>query len=170
MERNFTIDEVKSLPPSVLLMLINKAKKHIKNNEVMQKVCKEYDVSIDEIDFIPTYFKDLDVSANTDHGIVWLNYKLLTNSDFFKNYSYLVHEYTHWFQQTCGKKPTQSSDDGDYLENKFEQEGFQNQLEYIADEFGDHEAYKYVNHLLDHHDVHDKEERKEKKEILLSKV
>lgn len=169
-KKNFTIDEVKKFPPSFLIHLINTAKKYIKKDEVMQNTFKEYGVPIDEIDFIPTYFKDIDVSASTNHGVVWLNYKLLTDGNFSKDYSYLIHEYTHFLQQTCGDKPTKGSDDGDYLDNSHEIEGFQNQLEYIANEFGDDEAHKYVDHLLEHHDVEDKEEKVEKKEELLAKV
>jgi hypothetical protein len=161
---------VKKMPYRTLMRMINKAKKYLKNNEVMQGVFKEYNVDINEIDLIPTYFKDLDVSAKTDHGIVYLNYKLLCDGDFFKDYSYLIHEYSHWLQQTTGTKATKSSDDGSYLDNPYEQEGFQNQVEYIADQFGDEEAEQYVDDLLEHHEVEDKKEIKDKKETLMAKV
>ena len=115
-------------------------------------------------------FGNLDVSAKTDHGVVILNYKLLTDGDFFKDYSYLIHEYTHWFQRCYGAKATKSSDDGSYLDNKFEQEGFQNQVEYIADQFGDGEAEQYVDDLLEHHEIDNKKEVEDKKEILMSKA
>ena len=65
------------MPPQFLLRVINKAKKRLKTDPVMLALFKEYDADIEEIDYIPTYFKDLDVSAKTDHGVVWLNYTLL---------------------------------------------------------------------------------------------
>jgi hypothetical protein len=131
---------------------------------------KEYGADINEIDFIPMKFDDIDVSAKTDHGVIIYNYELLTDGDFFKDFSYGVHEITHYLQQTCGKKPTQSSDDGNYLDNPFEEEGFKNQIEYISKEFGEGEAEKYVEHLLDHHDVEDKSKREDKKEELMAQV
>jgi uncharacterized protein YxeA len=94
----------------------------------------------------------------------------LTDGDFFKDFSYGVHEMTHWLQQTTGTKATKSSDDGSYLDNPYEQEGFQNQVEFIADQFGDQEAEQYVDDLLEHHEVEDKKEVKEKKETLMAKV
>lgn len=169
-KEKISLDEVKKIPPSLLLMIINKAKRYLKKNEVMQKVCKEHNVDVNFIDYIPVMFGDLDVSAKTDHGIVILNFKLLCDGDFLKDYSYLIHEFTHTMQQCLGDKPTQGADDGEYLKNPNEQEGFQNQIEYIANEFGDQEAEDYVDNLLDHHEVEDKKDKKELKEELMAKV
>lgn len=165
-----SIKEIKKLHPSVLLRVINKAKKHLKKDGLMQATFKEYGVDIEEIDLIPTYFKDLDVSAKTDHAIVWLNYKLLLDGFDLKDCSYLIHEYTHYLQQTCGTKPTKGSDDGNYLDNEFEQEAFQDQVEYIAKHLGEDEAEDYVDHLLDYHDVDSNKEYDDKKEALMSKI
>lgn len=164
------LNVVKKMPYKTLMRMINKAKKFLKTDETMLKIFKEYDVDIEELDFIPTYFDNIDVSATTDHGIVLLNYKLLADGDFFKDYSYLIHEYTHWLQQTTGTKPTQGADDGEYLDNKFEQEGFANQVEYIASHFGEDEAEEYVDDLLDHHNVEGKKERDKLEAIFLEQV
>lgn len=169
-EEKLPLSAVKKLPYKSLNRMIKKMREYLKTNEVVQKMFKEYDVDIEEIDLIPMMFGNLDVSAKTDHGILIFNYKLLTDGDFFKDFSYGVHEMTHWLQQTTGSKATKSSDDGSYLDNKFEQEGFQNQVEYIAEEFGEDEAEQYVDDLLEHHDVDSKKEFKEKKETLMSKV
>jgi hypothetical protein len=162
-----SLEEVKSIPINTLSKMIDKAKSYLKKDETMKNIFEEYGEDVDIIDYIPTYFDDLDVSAKTDHGIVIINYKLLCDGDFFKDYSYLIHEYTHWAQQCLGEKPTKSSDDGDYLNNKFEQEGFQNQVEYISNHFGEEEAEKYVKHLLDHHEVTEKKEKDKLKAIFL---
>jgi len=169
-DKSLPLSVVKKLPYKTLMRMINKAKKYLKSNEIMQKVFKDYDVDINEIDFIPTYFKDLSVSAKTDHGIVYLNYSLLTDVDFFKDYSYLAHEYTHWVQQTSGKKATTSSDDGNYLDNKYEQEAFTKQVSYISDQFGQEEAEQYVDDLLDHHDITNKNKKNELEKVLLKEV
>ena len=164
------LSQVKKMPYASLNRMIKKLREFLKKDEVVQKMFKEYDVDIEEIDYIPMKFGTLDVSAKTDHGIIIYSYKLLTDGDFFKDFSYGVHEMTHWLQQTTGTKATKSSDDGDYLDNPYEQEGFQNQIEYIAKQNGEDEAEEYVDNLLEHHDVNDKKEIKEKKEVLMSKV
>ena len=165
-KEKFTVEEVKKIPPAVLLKLIDRAKQYLKKNEVMQKVCQEWEMPIEWIDILPVMFGDLDVSARTEHGVVILNYKLLCDGDFFKDYGYLIHEMTHQAQQIMGDRPTKSADDGEYLDNPFEIEGFQNQIEYIADEFGKDEANKYVDNLLDHHDYEGKEAEDKKEELM----
>ena len=169
-EEKIPLSQVKKMPYKSLNRMIKKMREYLKNNEVMQKMFQEYKVDISEIDLIPMKFGNLDVTAKTDHGIIIFNYKLLCDGDFFEDFSYGVHEMTHWLQQTTGSKPTQSSDDGSYLDNPFEQEGFQNQVEYIADQFGENKAENYVDDLLEHHEVDNKKEQKEKKETLMAKV
>jgi len=170
MGKKWDIEDVKKIPHRSLERLLDKLREYLKKDEVVQKMFKEYGADISEIDFIPMRFDDIDVSAKTDHGIIIYNYELLTDGDFFKDFSYGVHEITHYLQQTCGKEATQSSDEGSYLQNPFEQEGFTNQVEFIAGQFGNSEAEKYVDHLLDHHDVTDHKERDELEAIFFEKV
>ena len=165
-----SLKEIKALPPIFFLKLINKMKKKLKMDPLVEEIFKEYDLSIDEMEFIPMAFGDLDVSAKCDHGVIYFNYSLLCDGDFEEDYSYAIHEMTHFCQQTTGSKATKSSDDGSYLDNPHEQEGFTNQVEYIATHHGEEEAEEYVDNLLDHHEIDNKKEIKEKKEILLSKV
>lgn len=164
------LSAAKKLPFASLNRMIKKMREYLKKDEVVRKMFKDYGVDIEEIDYIPMMFGNIDVSAKTDHGIIIFNYKLLTDGDFFKDFSYGVHEMTHWLQQTTGSKATQSSDDGSYLDNPYEREGFQNQVEYISKQFGDQEAENYVDDLLEHHEIDSKKEVKEKKETLMSKV
>jgi len=160
---------VKQFPYKTLNRLINKAKNYIKKDKVWADICEEYDEDVDIIDIIPTMFGDLEVSASTQHGIVILNYKLLCDGDFFEDFSYLIHEYRHWFQQCYGDGPTISSADGEYLDNPFEQEAFQNQVEYIDEQFGKDEAEDYVDKLLDHHDV-DGKKKDNLEDVLMGKI
>lgn len=169
-DKKIDIEDVKKFSHSALQRLLKKLRTYLKEDEIVQRMFKEYGADINEIDFIPMKFDDIDVSAKTDHGVIIYNYELLTDGDFFKDFSYGVHEITHYLQQTCGKKPTKSSDDGNYLDNPFEEEGFKNQIEYISKEFGEDEADKYVEHLLDHHEVEDDSEREDKKEELMAQV
>lgn len=169
-EEKIPLSEVRKLPYKSLNRMIKKMKEYLKTNEVVQNMFKEYEVDIAELDLIPMMFGNLDVSAKTDHGVIILNYKLLTDGDFFKDFSYGVHEMTHWLQQTTGTKATKSSDDGSYLDNPYEREGFANQVEYIDEQFGKDEAEKYVEDLLDHHEIDSKSKRNELESVLLEKV
>lgn len=169
-EDKYTLAEVRKLPYKTLNRMIKKLKEYLRTDETTLKMFKEYGVDIAELEYIPMMFGNIDVSAKTDHGIIIYNYRLLTDGDFFKDFSYGVHEMTHWLQQTTGSKATTSSDDGSYLDNPYEQEGFQNQVVYIADQFGEEEAENYVDDLLDHHDIESKKEIKDKKETLMAKV
>lgn len=169
-DEKIPLSQVKKLPYKSLNRMIKKMREYLKQNDIVQNMFKDYGVDIAEIDFIPMMFGNLDVSAKTDHGVIIYNYKLLTDGDFFKDFSYGVHEMTHWLQQTAGKKATKSSDEGSYLDNPYEQEGFQNQIQYIADQFGDEEAEQYVDDLLEHHEVDSKKEVEEKKELLMAKA
>ena len=169
-DEKIPLSQVKKLPYKSLNRMIKKMREYLKQNEIVQQMFKDYDVDISELDYIPMMFGSLDVSAKTDHGVIIYNYKLLTDGDFFKDFSYGVHEMTHWLQQTTGNKATKSSDEGSYLDNPYEQEGFQNQVQYIADQFGPGEAEQYVDDLLEHHEVESEKEVEEKKETLMSKI
>jgi hypothetical protein len=164
------IEFIKLLPPSSLVRLIERAKSYLKDDSVMLEVCSKYDLDPDFIDLIPIKFGDLDVSAKTSKGVIILNYKLLCDGDFFKDYSYLIHEITHFLDQCFGEKPTTGSNNSsDYLDNPFEQEAFQNQVKYISNHFGEEEAEEYVDKLLNHHEI-ENEEKDDKKEVLMSKL
>jgi hypothetical protein len=166
-------EELKDLPRQVQLYIINKAKKIVKDSDVLKKIIKDWDGDDDSLELAPFCFSDdLDVSARTDHGIIYINYNLIKDCENMDEICdnidhYILHEFTHNMQQCFGDKPTQGADDGSYLENEFEQEGFQNQTEYISDTKGEEEAEQYIEDLLDHHDVDDEEEREELKEELL---
>src|SRR4051812_34985127 len=107
---------VKKLPNKTLSRMIDKMRFVLKNDETVQGAFKKYNVDINEIDLIPMWFADLDVSARTDHGIIYFNYKLLTDGDFIKDYSYGTHEITHFLQQTTSDGPINSSNDDTYLD------------------------------------------------------
>jgi hypothetical protein len=168
-KEKLSLKTVKNFPYKTLNRMLKKMREHLKKDEVMQKAFKDYDIDIEEIDYIPMRFGNIEVSATTNHGVITFNWKLLCEGDFSKNYSYGVHEILHYLQQTGGTKPTQSADDGDYLHNEHEQEGFATQIEYIADTEGEDRAKEYVDDLLDHHEKDGKEAEK-LKEVLLEKV
>jgi hypothetical protein len=166
---NLTTEQLKAIPKKRLLGIVKKLKDKVKDHQVILDLFKKYNVPPSVLDYVPIYFSDIDVSAKTEHGIIILNIKLLEDGNYEQNDHYIVHETCHVLQQCFGEDSTQGADDGDYLLNPYEQEGFQNQTEYLADTRGEDEAEAYINQVLDHHDVEGKD-RKDKKEILLKEI
>lgn len=139
-----------------------------KDPEVIKKF-KEYDVPIDEIDKVQITFCRLEVSAKTKNKKIYLNEAMLQPNSKVKDPThYLVHELVHYLQQSTGKNITKHKAEDSYLDKPTEQEAFQSQIDYMEREESPQEAERYVEDLLDHHDVHGPD-RKEKKEELLDK-
>ena len=65
-----------------LLELIDKVRQRIKKSDTVKGMFEEAGVDINLIDYIPMTFADLDVSARTDHGVIYFNYSLLNDDDF----------------------------------------------------------------------------------------
>lgn len=159
------LPNVQNIDHAKLRPLIEKARQKIKSHDVVKDILDKYDVDESEIDLIPICFAHMDTSARTDHCVIYININLLKDPGDIDHY--LVHEITHYFQQSCGDGPTQGADDGVYLDNDFEIEGFQNQSEYLSDTRDDEEAEKYIEKVLDHHDVNSEKERERRKKELL---
>jgi len=149
-----------------LLKIIDEVRERIKGSDVLQDMCDENGVDVDYIDLIPMAFQDLDVSARTDKGCIYFNFKLLDDQDFQSDDHYMIHEIKHHFQQCFGDGPTQGAAEGEYLDNEFEQEGFQAQTEYLSETRGDEAAEKYVDKVFDYHNVPEVERKKRKKDLL----
>ena len=150
-----------------LLKLIDSVRDRIKDSTVIKELCDQYGVDVDYIDLIPMAFADINVSARTDKGCLYFNYKLLDDGDFERDDHYMVHEIVHHFQQCFGDGPTEGSDSSkDYLDNKLEQAGFKAQTEFLSENYGDERAEKYVNKVLDHHNVDVPDRIRRKKDLL----
>jgi hypothetical protein len=148
------------------LELLNSVKEKIKSNDVLINMFKKHGVNIDYLDLFPMAFSDsIDVSARTDHGVIYFNAKLLEKPDQLDHY--MIHELSHVAQQCFRNSATQGANDGDYLDNKFEQEGFRNQTEYLSETRSPEVAEEYIDKVLDHHDVDSKKEREKRKKKLL---
>ena len=126
-------NEVKNISKKDLISIINRGRNFVKNHSVVKNKFKEYNVDLNEIDFVPIIFADIDVSAKTEKGIIYLNFELLRDGNFEKDYSYLAHELVHYLQQTAREGGTESYDD--YLKNPDEQEGFNTQVKFIEKEY-----------------------------------
>lgn len=146
------------------LKIIDRARKVVKKSDSVREIFQKYDLNIDEIDDIPVCFADIDVSARTEKGIIYLNESFRDKEKDIPNY--LAHEMTHYAQQTTGDGPTKGSTDDTYLDNEYEQEGFRVQTKYLSETEGDTVAKKYIDKVLRYHEV-PKSEKKEKQQQLL---
>jgi len=149
-----------------LLKIIDVVRGKVKESDVYKDMCKEHGVDVDYIYLIPMAFDDLEVSARTNKGCIYFNYALLEDGDFEKEDHYMIHEMTHHFQQCFGDGPTKGSTKENYLDNEFEQEGFQAQTEYLSETRDDETAKKYVKKVLDHHDIPESERKKRRDDLL----
>ena len=163
------LEEIKKIPVKELLEKINNVKKKIKKSDIVKNLFDEYEVNLDELDIIPMCFADIPVSARTEKGVIYFNYKLLLDDDFSNDDHYMVHEVTHWLQQTTGTKGTPGFTDDTYLDDKYEQEGFQNQSKYLNNTKGKEEAEEYIDKVLDHHQLEGNKRKNIKKKILNTK-
>ncbi len=149
------------------IKLLERIKSEIKTSQTVIDLFREKGVDLELIHLIPMCFADVPVSARTQHGIIYFNKDLLDKIDQINHY--MTHEITHVLQQCFGDKPTQGASVGEYLENPYEIEGFQKQVEFISEEKDINQAEKYVNKVLNHHKV-PKDEREEKKEELMAEA
>lgn len=147
--------------------LINKLKKEVQKEPAFLDKCKEYGWPPNFVDDVKITFEPLDVSAKTINGRVILNDSLFDKGDWHDQMRYIIHELTHVIQQEEGMVEGKV-DKNNYLDDPNEQEAFQVQLEYM-DEHTPEEVQRYLENLLDHHNIKGKE-RKEKKEVLIEDI
>lgn len=149
--------------------LLSEVKDELKSNDIVKEVCKKYGFDIDIIDGIPIEFvDDLDASAKTINSKILLSDELI-DAPFEKVMRYAIHELVHALQHMERHGTEDPYDKHDYLDRPDELEAFQHQIEYESDVSGKNEAEKYVDELLDYHEIpeHDKEEKKDE---LMDKV
>lgn len=142
---------------------IEKIKDELRQNPIVQKKFKKYKIPIKRLDDVDISFVDISVSAKTKDKKIYINNKFF--GDLEESCAYLVHELVHYLQQITDSLDAKEMDK-DYLDNKHETEAFKSQVEYKADEEGAGEAKRYVNQVLDHHDVKGKERKKQKRKLL----
>jgi hypothetical protein len=141
---------------------INKLKSLVKKEKAMIEKAKEYKKGIGFIDDVNISYDDLDVSAKTVNGDIFLNNKLFESGDMCDNVRYVVHELTHCLQQDAGfvEGPTSKEN---YLKDPKEIEAFQTQS-LVMDQHGQ-DAQEYLEHLVDYHGLEGKERRKALKKL-----
>lgn len=145
--------------------LIMQCLKEIEISDTFKDLISKKKIDKNELYLVPICFKkNLEVSARTLHGIIYLNSRLKKTPD--KIPSYIMHEFTHYVDQTTGSGPTEGSTEDSYLDNPAEIRGFQNQSKYISETQGDRDAEEYIEKVMDHHDVPDHQWEDKKDDLL----
>jgi hypothetical protein len=139
-------------------------KRRVKSDPVVIKKFKEYGVSIADIDKVHVEFCSLDVSAKTKDRKIYINENMLEDGAQDPTH-YLVHELTHYLQQSKNVNRINNNTD-QYLEKPTEEEAFRAQIEFKKKHDGEDEAEKYTENLLDYHNYDGKKRKEKKKELL----
>lgn len=156
-KRLFNIKRKKEMEKLISIM-----KDEVQDEELFIEKCKEYDVDPSVINDVNVSFDDdLDVSAKTVNGDIFLNGKLFDEGDEMIAKRYLYHEFCHYLQQTSGLV-TEKTKKEDYLDDPNEIEAFNTQIEFMEETDSPKEVKKYINELLDHHHITNRKERQEK--------
>lgn len=151
------------------IMLLSKIRTELINDRIAKDICKENNVDEDFLFGVCIKFDDLDVSAKTVDSEIILNNKLIEKS-FDIVMRYVIHELVHAIQH-CenGGKNKKNNKSKDYLDNPDEVDAFKKQVLYQAENNGNDSAKKYVDGLLEYHDI-DGDEKKEKEKELMEEV
>ena len=144
---------------------IKKLKEGVKKEQEFLDKCKEYGISPDFVGGVEISFDDdLDVSAKTINGEIFLNGALFDADNWIDQIRYTLHELIHCMQQEAGKVNEKTNNE-DYLDDPNEVEAFQAQIAYMADHESPKEIQEYLEQLLDHHNIQGKERREKIKEL-----
>lgn len=139
-------------------------RKALKKEPIVIDEFNKYKRNISEIDDVSIQFDpDLDVSAKTVNGKIYLNAKMLDEKweDYFH---YAVHEIDHYLQHTTNDCDHNSNED--YLDNDNEIEAFKDQIAYRKKTEGKPVVEEYITELFDKHDLPEKERSEKRKELL----
>lgn len=156
-ESNHTLlDQMKAL---------SKVRTALMNDDIAREICDDLKMGHWHLSSVPIAFEKIDVTAKTVDGKIVLNPKLM-NKPFSILMRYVIHEMVHAIQHIHehGEKQTDKKDD--YLSREDEVEAFQYQVKFDKENRGEDEAEKYVDRLLDFHDIPDKDKDDKKEELM----
>lgn len=146
--------------------LIEKMRGVAKSDLGIKEKFKEYNIPLDDINGVHIEFADIDVSAKTKDGRIYLNNKLLDDSDPLEaSVHYVIHELVHVLQQKTNKTHLEN-ESNDYLDKPTEEEAFCLQVDFKRREEGEEEAEEYVDGLLSHHNLSGRERKEKKRELM----
>jgi hypothetical protein len=149
------------------IIMLSEIRSHLSNDSIAKKICDENSVSEKFLLGVPISFEPIDVSAKTIDGHIILN-ESLTRKGFDIRMRYVIHELVHAIQHSKDTSSEKNKEDEstDYLDKETEVDAFRWQVLYDSKNRGEKAAEKYVEDLMDHHDLQGKK-RDDKKEELM---
>jgi hypothetical protein len=157
-------DRIKKIANNKLNKRIQKLKDIVKKEKEYIDKCKEYNKSINFIDDVNISFDpELDVSAKTVNGEIFLNKKLY-NRPIEDQVRYALHELVHCLQQEAGLVDSKKTDD--YLDDENEIEAFNVQINYMKNYESPEEIQEYLEGLFNRHELPEEERQEKTKELV----
>ena len=142
---------------------LSKIRTYLINDSIAKEICENESVDYSFLLGVPISFDDIDVTAKTINGSIFLNPKLI-DMDFAIMMRYVIHELVHVMQHMDEKRKINKNKN--YLNREDEIEAFQYQIEYDAKNRSEKEALEYVDELLEFHDVPDDQVDDKRDELL----
>lgn len=147
--------------------LIKVIKDVIKKDPVVLAMFEEFKVPIEALDHVSIDFKDMDVSAKTKDKKIYINSKFLEDGEIASEIHYFIHELCHYLQQLNKEvRNYKNIDSKSYLDKPTEIEAFQYQVQFMKNQYGNKRAKKYIDDLLEFHDLNGKEAEEKKRKLL----
>ena len=147
---------------------LSKIRTSLMNDSIAKEICKENGIGTWFLASVPIRYEEIEVTAKTVNGNIILNPKLMQKS-FKIIMRYVIHELVHAIQHVKDYGKKQDDKRKDYLNREDEIEAFQYQVTYDNQTRGEEQAEKYVENLLDFHDI-SSDKREDKKEEIMEKV
>lgn len=149
------------------IMLLSEVRSTLINDKIAKDICKENKIEKDFLLGVPISFDELDVSAKTIDGCIFLNEKLM-EKEFDILMRYVIHELVHAIQHSDKNAKNKEDDSKDYLDKQSEIDAFIEQVKFDKENRGEDAAEEYVEELLDHHNLKGRKRDKKKEELLES--
>ena len=158
----------KSNPLMRQMESLSKIRTALMNDSTAKEICIDNEIEPKFLEIVPIRYEKLEVTAKTVNGSIILNPKLMKKS-FKIIMRYVIHELVHAIQHVKDYGEKQNDKKKDYLNRADEIEAFQYQVKYDKKHRGKEKTEKYVNGLLDFHDL-SADKKEEKKEEIMRKV
>ena len=147
------------------IAILSKIRTALCSDKIAKKICKEKGVGEWFLEGVPIKFDKIKQSAKTVDSNIILNRSLI-KKPFEIMMRYVIHELTHSIQHVqASRKKTKKKDEA-YLDKDTEIEAFKYQVEFDEENRGRRNAEKYVEDLLDYHDIKGKDRDDKKDELL----
>lgn len=148
------IHNSKSKQKDLVEQVINLLSEH----QLVQNLFRKFDIDPEYIHNIKIEFGDIGVSAKANRNGIVVNKKFLEDGNIVDDLHYIVHELVHALQYMTGiVDKVKGLNFKHYLDNPLELQAFREQIKFIKEYKNQKEADKYLEQLLDFHEINGKQ-------------